>query len=219
MGSTAWDEDANCVRCDCSRPARSGRRRLACLPAARELVTVGAHHIGNALGAKAMVGPHRSRTSAPITGEDATGRIYAYFICIGRQQKRTSCTQKAIGIDFTEYWIEQWDQAFKLPKEILDLLRAYITDELDAVKTEATQQHAGQSKRRDRISKQQEKLLQAHYNDEIPLHLMKSEQKRITTELESIERQLASATTDHELVVTNLEAALTFTDKVGNAFQ
>ncbi len=66
---------------------------------------------------------------------------------------------------------------------------------------------------------QQEKLLQAHYADAVPLELMKSEQKRISAELEAIDRQLSSAHHGHALVVANLEAALEFTTQVGAACQ
>ena len=148
-----------------------------------------------------------------------SGKIYNYFMCVGRHQKRSDCQLKSIGQDFVEHWIERWYQEFRLSDTLLQTLRSYITDELDAVTNEAQHQHAAHGSRRTRLLNQREKLLQAHYADAIPLSLMKSEQKRITAELDAMERQLAASHHDHEVVVANLEAALEFTAKIGQAYQ
>lgn len=34
------------------------------------------------------------------------GVIYPYFVCVGRQRKRTSCTQRALSIDRVERVVE-----------------------------------------------------------------------------------------------------------------
>lgn len=47
---------------------------------------------------------------------------------------------------------------------------------------------------------------------------MKTEQKRIASELETIDRQLATATNDHQLVIANLETAPNYTRNVGAAY-
>ena len=151
--------------------------------------------------------------------ESSRGGLYGYFLCIGRQQKRTDCVIKAIAIDDIESWVEDWYDTFKPSETLLDLLRQYILDELDYVKVEADNQDHAQTSRRAKLLKQQEKLLQAHYADAVPLELMKSEQKRISAELDAIDRQLASSQSDHAAVIANLESALEFTHNVGAAYQ
>jgi len=61
--------------------------------------------------------------------------------------------------------------------------------------------------------------LQLHYADAISPEVVRKQQRRITRELGEIDRQMAVATNDHELVTANLQAEVTFASQVGKAYQ
>jgi len=65
-----------------------------------------------------------------------------------------------------------------------------------------------QQKRIELLTSERRKLLQAHYADALPLDLLKSEQKRISDELEAAERLLHAAEAKMQRVMIAVEHAL-----------
>jgi site-specific DNA recombinase len=137
-----------------------------------------------------------------------TGRIYPYFVCIGRHQKRTDCTMRAVLIERVEELVEEHYRTIALPAELVDIIEQRLRKDLAAHYAEARAEQERLKKRQERLLKERAKLLEAHYADAIPLDLFKSEQRRIAKELTEIE-EVESATRDHQaLVETNLQKAL-----------
>jgi site-specific DNA recombinase len=136
------------------------------------------------------------------------GRIYPYFVCIGRHQKRNNCTKRAVLIDRVEELVEQHYAAIRLPDELLDIVDRNLRSDIAAYYEAARSDHVRFDKQRSRLFAEQDKLLEAHYADAIPLDLLKREQERIAKQLALIEERI-EASADHQAVVeANLESAM-----------
>ena len=137
-----------------------------------------------------------------------TGRIYPYFVCIGRHQKRTACTMKAVLIDRVEELVEEHYATIQLPAQLLEVIERDLRHDLTAHYEQARSEHTRLERQRTRLLAQRDKLLKAHYADAIPLDLLKTEQDHIGKQLAHIEERI-TATDDHQaLVEANLERAL-----------
>ena len=138
------------------------------------------------------------------------GTTYPYFICVGRQQKRTACAQAAILISEVEDLVAQHYRTIQPSQKTLSELRDLIVEELAVQRDESeTERSAGQRRIR-KLQDERKKLLEAHYADAIGLDLLKSEQTRITRELEQTETRLDAVDVAYDTVKTNLDHALTF---------
>ncbi|TAM95191.1 MAG: recombinase family protein, partial [Rhizobiaceae bacterium] len=137
-----------------------------------------------------------------------SGKIYPYFVCIGRHQKRTECRMKAVLIDRVEELVEQHYTTIQLPAEILDIVEHNLREDLTAHYEEARNQHSRLTRQRTRLLAEQKKLLKAHYADAIPLDLLKHEQDRIRKQLASIDERITGLDDHEALVEANLERAL-----------
>jgi site-specific DNA recombinase len=137
------------------------------------------------------------------------GGTYPYFICIGRQQKRNDCKQRALRIEQVEASVEAYYAKIQLPGDELDRLRAYLSDQLATLSEHGERDRTTYERRLRKLGDEQQKLLAAHYAEAIPLNLLKSEQERITTDIATAEGRLAAAATDFQTAKTNIERALT----------
>ena len=112
------------------------------------------------------------------------GTIYPYLICIGRQQKRTPCTnQQAIRIDQTEDAVTDVYAGIRLTPEQADQVRDFVLDEIIKRRADADCERERHNSRLKTLCDERKKLLDAHYADAIPLDLLKTEQTRITAEI------------------------------------
>ena len=118
-----------------------------------------------------------------------TGIRYPYFVCGGRHNKRTDCKQRAVLIADVERQVEQIYDRYSFPPQIAshleDWLRQNIEKERDKYETELDWLR----REKDKLERQRKKLLEAHYNDAIPLDLLKSEQQQIAKQLAAIDHQ------------------------------
>lgn len=137
------------------------------------------------------------------------GGTYPYFICIGRQQKRSDCKQRAIRIEAAEAAIAAHYATVQLPEAEVARLRAYLGDELAKLRKDAERERMVQTRRLGQLESERKKLLDAHYADAIPLDLLKSEQNRLTAEIANAEGRLADVEGDFQKAEANLARALT----------
>jgi len=136
------------------------------------------------------------------------GIIYPYFICIGRQQKRTNCGQKAVLVSTVEQLVEDHWQTVQLSPDYLDQLSDACRLEFARSHEQIDQERAVASRQLQMLREQQRKLLQAHYADAIPLELMRSEQQRLTEDVTRTEARVAASSVAFEAVETNLQGCL-----------
>jgi site-specific DNA recombinase len=117
------------------------------------------------------------------------GTVYPYFLCIGRQQKRTDCTQQAMPIDWVEATVEEHYEIIKLTKERAESLREYVELGLSSRRADAELERKQQTARVQQLTDERKKLLQAHYEGAVPLDLLKEEQTRIAREMEAAQNR------------------------------
>jgi site-specific DNA recombinase len=148
-----------------------------------------------------------------------TGRVYRYFTCVGKHQKRTGCTMRAVVIDQVEELVEDYYATVQLPKEIHEMLEPRLRADIEAYYAEARSEQTFLTTRRTRLLNERSKLLQAHYAGAVPLDLLKSEQSRIAGELDAIARRIKQ-TEDHQaLVEENVRRALTLASNCQAAYR
>ena len=137
------------------------------------------------------------------------GGTYPYFICIGRQEKRTDCKQRAIRIEVVEERVAAHYASVQLPPKEVSALRSFLGEELSKLRVDAERERKAQERRLGKLEGERKKLLDAHYAGAVPLDLLKSEQDRLTAEIAYAEGRLAEIDADFKTAEANLERALT----------
>lgn len=138
-----------------------------------------------------------------------SGVIYPYYICSGRHSKRErDCKCKSVLIEEAERQVEQAYEQHSLPPEIRVLLEMAMNEDIEKSHKKSETEQAALRREKEKLEHKSRKLLEAHYNDAIPLALMKSEQSQITTALAGIEHKLKVHDTQHEAIAVNLKQAL-----------
>lgn len=136
------------------------------------------------------------------------GLVYPYFVCLNRHQKRTACTFKAVLIPTVEEKIIEEYSRYELKPEERDELETMLVEELSSLREATDTERKGLLKKQKQLVHEQEKLLQAHYAEAIPLDLLQREQARISKSLSHINQQLAASDHEYALIAANLKAAL-----------
>lgn len=136
------------------------------------------------------------------------GAIYPYFVCVGRHQKRTPCTRKALLISVVEDLITDYYASVELDPGLRQHIEATLTDELQSARAQAEALHRELTTQRQQLTHERTRLLQAHYAGAVPLELLKTEQDRITCQLETIETRLSATSAHFDTVQANLRTAL-----------
>jgi site-specific DNA recombinase len=137
------------------------------------------------------------------------GGTYPYFICIGRQQKRSDCKQRAIRIEQAEAAVAAYYATVQLSEQEVRRLRMFLGEELSKFRAGAERERTEQRRRLGQLEGERKKLLEAHYADAVPLDLLKSEQDRLTSEIANAEGRLTSIEGDFVAAEANLERVLT----------
>ena len=147
------------------------------------------------------------------------GTIYPYFVCLGRHQKTTSCTQKAILIARVEELVEDEYLSVQIPQGLRARIEAAILDDLAVSRLDTERQQADLERQRTRLTNERTKLLQAHYAGAIPLDLLKSEQDRIGQQLTAVEARLRTTAARFDEMARNLARALDLLGNCHDAYQ
>ncbi len=136
------------------------------------------------------------------------GKIYPYFMCLGRQRDPSSCTQRAVPIDLAVDAVERCHGRYRLTRAEAERLRGIIVEQLEEKEAAAAADSLEQSRTLQRVSDERQKLLQAHYAGAVPVDLLRSEMDRLERERDQAERRLAMAATEYAEVEAVLGAAL-----------
>ncbi len=136
------------------------------------------------------------------------GTIYPYFICLGRHQKITKCERRAVLIPVIEDLVAREYQRIRLSHEQRQRIETAVTSYLESHHEDTARTSRSLTRQQQRLHDERTKLLQAHYADAIPLDLMKTEQARITSELERIEQRLADTAGTIDVQKRTLTSAL-----------
>jgi DNA invertase Pin-like site-specific DNA recombinase len=133
------------------------------------------------------------------------GTIYPYFTCIGRHQKRTDCTRKAMLITDVERAIEDYWSSFRLDPAVSDGIEKAIAAELEAMRIEVAAERRQLQRTRTELEAKRGKLLEAFYNNSVTTDLIATEERRITEQFATVEERLTATAKQHELTETNID--------------
>jgi site-specific DNA recombinase len=136
------------------------------------------------------------------------GVVYPYFVCLGRHQKRTACTRKALLVAKIEKMVEDYGATVRLDPELRDAVEDGLRAELASRHKEAEAVHKRLTSEKAKLTAQRKKLMEAIYSGALPLDLIAGEQERIASQLADIEERLGAATTAFDQVEATLSAAL-----------
>jgi site-specific DNA recombinase len=128
------------------------------------------------------------------------GKVYPYFVCLGRHQKRTDCTFKAVLIETVEDKVLEHYGTVQITAKVRDMIEAGLEEDFAAFRHEIEIERNALEKHKKRLLGERAKLLQAHYADAVPLDLLRSEQARIADQLAYIEQRFG-ATAEHEALI------------------
>lgn len=138
------------------------------------------------------------------------GRVYEYFVCLGRHHKRTDCSLQSIPVHLVEELVEAEYSKIELTEQMVDELQ----EELNLGMRERTAHlEVEVTRQRRRITKLEDErrtLLQAHLHGAITVELLKEEQDRITRQLADAGAALASSEINWNAAEANLGTALSF---------
>ncbi len=136
------------------------------------------------------------------------GNVYCYFVCSGRHSKRTDCTRQAMLIEDVEKLIEDYYTRVQITPAQQDALSGMLHHEFDRLMAAETEELARLTNNRDRLEGEQDRLMQAHYADAIPLAVLKREQDRILAELDQVTRRIDAHFGDYADARNHLDDAL-----------
>jgi site-specific DNA recombinase len=136
------------------------------------------------------------------------GVIYPYFVCLGRHQKRTACTRKAMLVTKIEELVEDYWATVRLTPALRDAIEEGLRTELAIHRKQAEAEHRHLVTEKTKLTNQRQKLLEAIYRQAVPLDLIAGEQQRIADQLTTIEARLTAATTEFHRIEANLTRAL-----------
>ncbi len=145
-------------------------------------------------------------------------RIYPYFVCIGRQRSRTSCSQRALLIEIVEESIADYYKSVELTQDLRLQTEQMILEQIAELRENAGTERQQLVTRQRRALNERAKLLEAHYAGALPLDLLKSEQERLASELNYVEERLGTLELKFDIVERNLKGALKFVSNLHTAY-
>ena len=148
-----------------------------------------------------------------------SGVRYPYFVCIGRHNKVTDCKQKAVLISEVERQVEQIYDRYSVPPAVREYLENFLQGSIKTERQKYETELGGLRREKDKLERQRKKLLEAHYNDAIPLDLMKSEQQKIAKQLAAIDSEIKAHECAFESISERLSEALELVEDCGRTYR
>jgi site-specific DNA recombinase len=137
-----------------------------------------------------------------------SGEIYPYFVCLGRKARTSICDLKAVLIDVIEDKVADLYRTISLTPEDRQRIEAWVLEEIASTSRDTLDRRKALNGERDRLARERQQLLQAHYADAIPVDLLKTEQDRITRTLADIDREQHALAADESTAKANLTGIL-----------
>ena len=150
----------------------------------------------------------------------ASGVRYPYFVCAGRHNKREkSCKQKAVLIDTIEQKVEQVYDRYSFPTGFRTYLENWLHEYIQSERQKYETELEGLRREKSKLERQRKKLLEAHYNDAIPLDFLKEEQQRISKQLLAIDYEIKAHEDVFATVLERLDDALELIENCGKTYR
>ncbi|WP_282857236.1 recombinase family protein [Pseudoclavibacter helvolus] len=148
-----------------------------------------------------------------------TGDEYPYYSCLGRHSKRTTCDLRSISIVNVEDLIQELYDRLALQPSHADSLRQVLLAELRTFTKDADRQREALHTQKLEIERKQRKLLEAHYNDAIPIDMLRTEQHSLDSALNNVTRQLDALNTDLDDNTRLIERAIDLAQHSADAYR
>ena len=136
------------------------------------------------------------------------GTVYPYFICLGRHQKRTTCTRKALLVSKIEKMVEDYWATVRLDPDLREVVEQGFRTELAASRRDTEAEHRHLAAEKAVLTIKRKKLIEAIYSGAIPMDMIAEQQEHITSQLAMIEERLGAAAGTFDLIEANLTKAL-----------
>lgn len=146
------------------------------------------------------------------------GKRYPYYLCVGRQQRRTTCMLKARPIELIEDQISEHYRQVQLNAKGVERAAKAVLDELAAERVDTERQRKRYERKLKQLEAERHKLMQAHYAGAVPVDLLKSEQGRITEELASVQSALQGTIASADKLRATADAAVAWLHKCYEAY-
>ncbi|WP_291528543.1 hypothetical protein, partial [Bacteroides sp. UBA939] len=98
-------------------------------------------------------------------------------------------------------------------------LEQYVSEEIEKLAEQKRAELDRLKNQKDKLEREQHKLLQAHYADAVPLHLMKQEQERISRSLKGITSQMAAYQSESTEISHNVHDICELLEDCGEAYR
>ena len=147
------------------------------------------------------------------------GTVYEYFVCSGRHERRTQCTQRAINIGRVENKIVEHYKTIALSAELRQEVEASLKLELEAGMEESRRLQRDLLLKQARLQARSKKLLDGHLDGVVPADLYAAEQSAISLQLASIGERLESVTIHFSDLESNLESAMEMLENCYEAYR
>lgn len=147
------------------------------------------------------------------------GEDYPYYSCLGRHSKRTSCDLRSITFYRVEELIQDLYGRLALRLAEAQWLEERLKGELSEMTSEVVEQRQSLASRKLDIERKQRKLLEAHYNDAIPMDMLRTEQQRLDAELTTTTRALAALDVDLEASERHITMAVALAQNAASAYR
>ncbi len=155
-----------------------------------------------------------------VTNPTSHGVTYEYFTCLGRHSKRVPhCPFKSTFTYQIEDEILRLYERIHLSSNFRQDLERRLIDQLATLRAESRQEMEDVSTKKTVIERQRKKLLEAHYNDAIPLDILRTEQERLTKELTQVDKRLAALKADRADQERLVREALELAEHCADAYQ
>ena len=122
-------------------------------------------------------------------------------------------------IDVVEEQVQQIYDSYSLPPKIREYLEDWISRNIENERGKYAAELDGLRREKDKLERRQEKLLEAHYNDAVPLNLMKSEQQKIAKQLAAIDSEMKVHECAFSAITERLKEALDLMEDCGNFYR
>ena len=146
------------------------------------------------------------------------GVRYAYYVCSGRASKRKKCTRRAVPVGIAEQLVADCYRDIAITEARYAVLAAQVEAAFDERLASRSDELAELTANRQRLQKESDKILAAHFADAIDLETLKRHQDRIRTGLADIDRKLATEHDHHEGSRKQLTTALSLLVDCANLY-
>lgn len=147
------------------------------------------------------------------------GTVYEYFVCSGRHEKRTACTNPAINIALVENKIVDHYRTIALSPQLRAQIEVSLKQELEEGMEQTRRLQHDLLLEQARLQARSKKLLDSHLDGVVPAALYAAEQSGISLQLVSIAERLSTMTIKFSELENNLMSAMELLENCYEAYR